>query len=57
MRSEGASHRLSFFNSKPINRDARKLVEPLIRPERKRVKPNPKGPSQQRSNVLASKHH
>ena len=35
-------NRLSFFNSKPINRDARKLVEPLDPSRKKKVKPKPK---------------
>ena len=34
-------NRLSFFNSKPINRDARKLVEPLDPSRKKKVKSKP----------------
>ena len=35
-------NRLSFFNSKPIDRDARKLVEPLDPSRKKKKKSKPK---------------
>lgn len=37
-------NRLSFFNSKPIDRDARKLVEPLDPFHKKKTNSKPKKP-------------